>query len=66
MDIEEYRIKDLPETAYYIPDFISDTDETQTLSQISRTSRVKWTQLSNRRLQNWGGIPHAKVKTINL
>ena len=30
------------------------------LGQISRTPTPRWTQLANRRLQNWGGVPHPK------
>ena len=28
------------------------------MSQISRTPKPKWTQLLNRRLINYGGVPH--------
>jgi len=60
MDISQYLVSGIPSTAYYIPDFITPEEEKLTLNQIGKTSRVKWTQLSNRRLQNWGGMPHAK------
>ena len=61
MDLEQYIIPGLPDKTYYIPNFITPEKEKYLLDQISRTSQVKWTQLSNRRLQNWGGVPHQKV-----
>ena len=64
----------LPPSFYYIPDFISEAEETNLLRQIensptprfvqraamSKTTSNRWTQLANRRLQNWGGVPHPK------
>lgn len=47
-------------TAYYVSEFISDNEEKVILSNIYGVPKPKWTQLSNRRLQNWGGIPHNK------
>ena len=58
----DFRVKGIPGQAFYVPNFISESDEQYLLSQINKTSKVKWTQLSNRRLQNWGGVPHPKVK----
>jgi len=57
---EKYKVDGLPDTAYYIPEFINKDEEDLLLSQIGKTPGPKWTQLSNRRLQNWGGIPHPK------
>ncbi|XP_077584494.1 putative RNA/DNA demethylase ALKBH6 [Stigmatopora nigra] len=47
-------------TVYYIPDFISEEEETYLLQQIYQSPKPKWTQLSGRRLQNWGGLPRPK------
>lgn len=43
---------------FYIPSFISRQDENAILAQIENTPKPKWTQLSNRRLINYGGVPH--------
>ena len=55
-----YKVLSAPDTAYYIPDFITEAEETSLLAQIARTPAPRWTQLANRRLQNWGGVPHPK------
>uniref|UniRef100_A0AAY5KMK6 Fe2OG dioxygenase domain-containing protein n=1 Tax=Esox lucius TaxID=8010 RepID=A0AAY5KMK6_ESOLU len=49
-----------PPTVYYIPDFITGIEESHLLQQVYKATKTKWTQLSNRRLQNWGGLPHPK------
>ncbi|XP_062844901.1 alpha-ketoglutarate-dependent dioxygenase alkB homolog 6 [Trichomycterus rosablanca] len=59
-DLEQFIVKDAPPTVYYIPDYISETEEEHLLQQVYRTPKPKWTQLSGRRLQNWGGLPHPK------
>lgn len=41
-------------------EFITENEEKSILSSIYAAPKPKWTQLSNRRLQNWGGIPHNK------
>lgn len=48
----------IPTTAYYIPSFISERDEEFILAQTQNTPKPKWTVLSNRRLINYGGVPH--------
>lgn len=57
---EKYVIKKAPPTVYYIPDFITREEESHLLNKIYSVPKPKWTQLSNRKLQNWGGIPHPK------
>lgn len=43
-----------------MPNFIADWEEKYLLSQIQRAPKTKWTQLLNRRVINYGGIPHFK------
>jgi len=50
----------IPDTAYYVPNFITEEEERQIIKCINSVPQPKWTQLSHRRLQNWGGIPHPK------
>ncbi|KAG7299229.1 hypothetical protein JYU34_017785 [Plutella xylostella] len=59
-NLEIHKVKKLPETAYYISDFITEAEERAILSNIYAAPKPKWTQLSNRKLQNWGGVPHSK------
>ena len=60
MEMGTYKVPEAPDTVYYIPDFITETEESNLLDHISRTPNPRWTQLANRRLQNWGGVPHPK------
>eukprot|EP00088_Acartia_fossae_P068720 TRINITY_DN8776_c0_g1_i14.p1 TRINITY_DN8776_c0_g1~~TRINITY_DN8776_c0_g1_i14.p1 ORF type:complete len:245 (+),score=12.06 TRINITY_DN8776_c0_g1_i14:33-767(+) len=57
-DLARYRVTGVPDTVYYIPDFITREEESYLLNQIERSPAPRWTQLSNRRLQNYGGVPH--------
>ncbi|KAJ0183544.1 hypothetical protein K1T71_001520 [Dendrolimus kikuchii] len=59
-DITNYRVTAADPNAYYVPEFISESEEKMIMSNIYAVPKPKWTQLSNRRLQNWGGIPHSK------
>ncbi|XP_034156367.2 alpha-ketoglutarate-dependent dioxygenase alkB homolog 6 [Pangasianodon hypophthalmus] len=59
-EFERYIVKDAPPTVYYIPDFITEAEEEYLLQQVYKAPKPKWTQLSGRRLQNWGGLPHPK------
>ncbi|KAI4498790.1 hypothetical protein M0802_005965 [Mischocyttarus mexicanus] len=56
----ENTVKEIPEMARYIPNFITEEEERKIINHIDTVPLPKWTQLSNRRLQNWGGIPHPK------
>ncbi|KAH8249076.1 hypothetical protein KR032_005671, partial [Drosophila birchii] len=47
-----------PPTVMYIPNFITSEEEQRILSHIERTPKPRWTQLLNRRLVNYGGVPH--------
>ncbi|XP_053124703.1 alpha-ketoglutarate-dependent dioxygenase alkB homolog 6 [Hemicordylus capensis] len=58
--LEPFRVKQSPPAAYYVPDFITEAEEAYLLQQVYGAPKPKWTQLSGRRLQNWGGLPHPK------
>lgn len=60
MDYEKFQVRDVPSTCYYIPDFINENEEKLLLHNILKTSTVRWTQLKNRRLINYGGVPTQK------
>ncbi|GAV69495.1 LOW QUALITY PROTEIN: 2OG-FeII_Oxy_2 domain-containing protein, partial [Cephalotus follicularis] len=53
-------------TLIYIPDFITDTEQTQLLNKIYEALVSKWKILKYRRLQNWGGVVHEKGLLPNL
>ncbi|XP_054908898.1 alpha-ketoglutarate-dependent dioxygenase alkB homolog 6-like [Poeciliopsis prolifica] len=59
-DLKQFVVNEAPQTAFYIPDFISEEEESFLLQQVYKSPKSKWTQLSGRRLQNWGGLPHPK------
>ncbi|KAM9324147.1 alpha-ketoglutarate-dependent dioxygenase alkB homolog 6 [Gastrophryne carolinensis] len=59
-DLETYLIKKAPLAAYYIPDYITEAEEDYLLRQVYNAPKPKWTQLSGRKLQNWGGLPHPR------
>ncbi|EEC02011.1 calcium-dependent cysteine protease, putative [Ixodes scapularis] len=50
----------LPETVYYVPEFISENEERYLFEKVYDAPKPKWVQLAHRRLQNWGGLPHPK------
>ena len=45
---------------YYIPEFISEDEERSLIRNIEQAPKTKWTVLSKRSLQNWGGLPGGK------
>ncbi|KAF4457532.1 alkylated DNA repair protein alkB like 6 [Fusarium austroafricanum] len=51
--LEHARITTLPQTAYYIPDFITEEEERVILEKISSAPKPRWKQLTKRRLQTW-------------
>ncbi|XP_033329338.2 putative RNA/DNA demethylase ALKBH6 [Megalopta genalis] len=53
-------VPEVPNLAIYIPNFINKEEELEILKHVKNAPLPKWTQLSHRRLQNWGGIPHPK------
>ena len=60
LDLDQFLVAGAPNTAYYVPDFITDAEEAALLAAVARTPAPRWTQLANRRLQNWGGVPHPR------
>ncbi|KAH8287794.1 hypothetical protein KR018_000325 [Drosophila ironensis] len=58
MDFTGFEVRKCPPTVTYIPNFITSEEEQRILSHIERTPKPRWTQLLNRRLVNYGGVPH--------
>lgn len=59
-ELQRFLVRGAPPTAYYIPGFLSEQEEASLLHQVYASPKPKWTQLSGRRLQNWGGLPHPR------
>ncbi|XP_073497769.1 alpha-ketoglutarate-dependent dioxygenase alkB homolog 6 [Phyllobates terribilis] len=59
-DLESFFIDKAPRAAYYIPEYITAEEEEYLLRQVYNAPKPKWTQLSGRKLQNWGGLPHPR------
>lgn len=60
MNYENFAVRNIPPTCFYIPNFISEAEEALLTHNINKISTVRWTQLKNRRLLNLGGVPTQK------
>lgn len=47
------KVQNLPSSAFYIPNFISEDEERVILDKIATAPKPKWKQLTHRRLQIW-------------
>eukprot|EP01116_Phalansterium_solitarium_P011755 TRINITY_DN27525_c0_g1_i1.p1 TRINITY_DN27525_c0_g1~~TRINITY_DN27525_c0_g1_i1.p1 ORF type:complete len:242 (-),score=78.24 TRINITY_DN27525_c0_g1_i1:282-1007(-) len=52
-----YQVSNIP-SAYYVPDYLSEEEQSALLTSIYQTG--KWKEVTGRRLQQHGGIPHPK------
>uniref|UniRef100_A0A182RRT6 Fe2OG dioxygenase domain-containing protein n=1 Tax=Anopheles funestus TaxID=62324 RepID=A0A182RRT6_ANOFN len=60
MNWENVVVQNCPPSIYYVPNFITKEEECSIMQAIDKTPKPRWTQLSNRRLINYGGVPHPK------
>lgn len=51
--LEDFKIKSLPSSAFYIPNFITEQEEQLLSAKIEAAPKPRWKQLSKRRLQTW-------------
>ncbi|KAM7204053.1 hypothetical protein V8F20_003751 [Naviculisporaceae sp. PSN 640] len=51
--LADSRIANLPPSAFYIADFISEEEERLLLEKIETAPKARWRQLTHRRLQTW-------------
>lgn len=47
----------VPDSIYYVPDFISQVEESALIENVLKSSKFKWKHLNNRSLQIYGGYP---------
>ncbi|CAH0552904.1 unnamed protein product [Brassicogethes aeneus] len=59
-DYPKCLLENIPSSLYYIQNFISKEEEAHIIKNVYSVPKPKWTCLSNRRLQDYGGIPHEK------
>ncbi|XP_024522833.1 alpha-ketoglutarate-dependent dioxygenase alkB homolog 6 [Selaginella moellendorffii] len=55
MELSKYAVGRV-DSIFYIPDFITAAEQSFLLHQVNSAPSSKWKTLTNRRLQNWGGI----------
>ncbi|WVQ76850.1 hypothetical protein IAR50_006524 [Cryptococcus sp. DSM 104548] len=54
--LEDFRIKDIPPAAFYVPNFITEEEEAFLLERLESSPKPKWKTVgTGRRLQYWGG-----------
>ena len=46
IDISEFRLTNVPSTAYYIPNFIDEHEEQAIIKEVNRAPKSKWVKLS--------------------
>jgi alkylated DNA repair protein alkB family protein 6 len=64
--LDSIQLEKVPETVFCISNFVNEQEEENTLRNIHKAPKPKWTNLLNRRLQNWGGLPKPKVLSYLL
>ena len=58
--LASYSIGKVP-SQYFLSEFVTEKEEEALIRSIEGSPRTKWTNLSNRSLQNWGGIPGGRL-----
>lgn len=58
-NLEKFKVGHVP-SVYVIPDYLSEEEEAGIIQSIDYAPKVRWKMMSGRRLQQWGGVPHAK------
>ncbi|XP_018012674.1 alpha-ketoglutarate-dependent dioxygenase alkB homolog 6-like, partial [Hyalella azteca] len=59
-DLTPYEVTQAPKAVYYLSNFLTQDEESKLWQGVYAAPKPKWTVLSHRRLQNWGGKPHEK------
>ncbi|KFD65464.1 hypothetical protein M514_03858 [Trichuris suis] len=60
-DLENYRVCELPATAFYVANFLSSAEEKYLWNKVFAAPLPRWTKVNGRRVQNWGGIVGKKA-----